>query len=89
MDSRGYLNNKTGGNGPSEQLLQLCRHILKKDIVANDPQLSLKIEERVKSNYNASILLLNKSQSAFEDTTIHEFTVAEKIKKYLVSRFIY
>ena len=85
MDSRGYLSNKNGGNGAPEQILQLCKHIIKKDIVVTDPQLSSKIDASVKDSCRTSISYLNKAQSAQDDNTINEFSVAEKIKKYLVS----
>ena len=74
----------------SEQLLRLCRHILQQDnnTTADDRQVSGSlIDERVKSSFRNSVRLLSKSQSAQEDVTINEFSVAEKIKKYLVCAY--
>ena len=85
MDSRSYRSNKNSGNGPSDHLRQLCHHIIKKDIVVTDPQISSKIDESIEATFQTSGLLLNKSQSAQDDNTINEFAIAEKIKKYLVS----
>ena len=85
MDSRGYLSNKNGRNGSAEHILQLCRHIIKKDIVDTDPQLKLKIDDSIRTNYESSVQILNKAPSAQDDNTINEFSVGENIKKYLVS----
>ena len=85
MDSRGYLNNKNGRNGPPEHILQLCRHIIKKDLVDSNPQLTLKIDETIKTNFDTSVRILNNAPSAQDDNTINEFSAAENIKKYLVS----
>ena len=85
MDSRGNSSSRSGGHGAPEQLHELCRHILIHGIGNTEPQLERQLEERVKASYHTAILLLNKSQSAQEDTMINEFSVAEKIKKYLVS----
>ena len=84
MDSRSYRSNKSSGNGPPDHLRQLCHHIIKKDIVVSDPQLSSKIDDSIESLFQTSGLLLNKSQSAQDDNTINEFSIAEKIKKHLV-----
>ena len=70
--------------GASEQLLTLCRHILSQESTPNDAQSSKQMEDRVKDIFRTSVKLLSKSQSSQEDATINEFSVAEKIKKYLV-----
>ena len=86
MGSRGHSGTSSGGNAAPEQLYTLCRHILLQDVEATDgSQLSLALKERVKDNFHTSKSLLTKSQSAQEDTTLNEFSLAEKIKKYLVS----
>ena len=84
MDSRGYRI-KDSGNGPANHLHKLCHHIIKKDIVATDPQLNEKIENTIEASLKHSISYLNNAQPAQDDNTINEFSVAEKIKKYLVS----
>ena len=85
MDPRVYPGSHTAGNGAHQQLHHLCRKMLEHGVDAKDPHLAPIIEEKVKAKLTTSKLLLNKSQSAHEDATIHEFSVAEKIKKYLVS----
>ena len=85
MDPRVYPGSHTAGNGAHQQLHHLCRKMLEQGVDAKDPHLAPIIEEKVKAKLTTSKLLLNKSQSAHEDATIHEFSVAEKIKKYLVS----
>ena len=86
MDSRGHLSNRNGRYGPPENILQLCKQIIKKDIVDSNPQLALKIDETIKTNFDTSVRILNNAPSAQDDNTINEFTVAENIKKYLVSK---
>ena len=86
MDSRGHLSNRNGRHGPPENILQLCKHIIKKDIVDSNPHLALKIDETIKTNFDTSVRILNNAPSAQDDNTINEFTVAENIKKYLVSK---
>ena len=85
MDSRGHLISRNGRLGPPENLLQLCKQIIKKDIVDSNPHLALKIDESIKTNFDTSVRILNNAPSAQDDNTINEFTVAENIKKYLVS----
>jgi hypothetical protein len=84
MDPRVYPGSHTAGNGAHQQLHHLCRKMLEHGVDAKDPHLAPIIEEKVKAKLTTSKLLLNKSQSAHEDATIHEFSGAEKIKKYLV-----
>ena len=86
MESRGYLSNKNGRNGSVEHISQLCRHIIKKDIIDTDPQLKLRIEDSIRTNLQSSISILNKAPSAQDDNTVNEFSAAENIKKYLVSK---
>ena len=81
MDSRQTM---ARAGGASEQLLTLCRHILSQANIPNDAQSSKQMEDRVKDIFRTSVKLLSKSQSSQEDATINEFSVAEKIKKYLV-----
>ena len=85
MDLRGHSATRSSGNRAYDQLHELCRHIISHDIVVDDPKLSSVIDKHVKDSLKSSVMLLNKSQSSHEDVTINEFSVAEKIKKYLVS----
>ena len=89
MESRGYLSNKNGRNGSVEHISQLCRHIIKKDIIDTDPQLKSKIEDSIRTNLQSSISILNKAPSAQDDNTVNEFSAAENIKKYLVSKIVW
>ena len=67
-----------GGNSSAVQLRKLCGHILGRE--ASD--------EVVSSQFRTALQILSSSASGQENVRDSEFVVAEKIKKYLVSKFL-